>query len=65
VDETLRRAQLAPDDIDTVFLTGGSSSVPALNAANGARLPGATIARGDTFGSVGLGLVLDAHRRFG
>lgn len=65
IDETLRRAGLSADDIDTVFLTGGSSSVPALNASVAARLPAAAIARGDTFGSVGLGLVLDARRRFG
>ena len=65
IDETLRRAQLRPADIDTVFLTGGSSSVPILGTTVAARLPGAAIVRGDTFGSVGLGLVLDARRRFG
>ena len=65
IEETLRRAQLSPSDIDTVFLTGGSSSVPLLDATVRARLPGASVARGDTFGSVGLGLVIDARRRFG
>ena len=65
IDETLRRARLAPGDIDTVFLTGGSSSVPVLEKIVRTRLPDAPIARGDTFGSVGLGLVLDARRRFG
>ena len=65
LDETLRRAGLAANDIDTVFLTGGSSSVPALRETVGTRLPNAVLAGGDTFGSVGLGLVLDARRRFG
>ena len=44
---------------------GGSSSVPVLEKIVRTRLPDAPIARGDTFGSVGLGLVLDARRSFG
>ena len=62
---TLAQAGLQPEAIGTVFLTGGSSSLPALRAAVAAILPGAPIASGDDFGSVGTGLALDARRRFG
>ncbi len=62
--ETLGQAGLAPEAIGTVFMTGGSSHLPALRERVAALLPEARIASGDMLGSVGTGLALDAGRRF-
>lgn len=62
---TLQAAAVAPDAIDAVFLTGGSSKVPLLRAEVQLIFPGARIIEGDAFGSVATGLTIDAHNRFG
>ncbi|TGD64575.1 Hsp70 family protein [Tabrizicola sp. WMC-M-20] len=62
--EVLRQAGVTPRDIGTVFMTGGSASLPVLRDAVTRCLPGTPIATGDMFGSVGTGLALDAARRF-
>jgi hypothetical chaperone protein len=62
--EVLARAGVTPRDIGTVFMTGGSASLPVLRGAVALCLPGTPIATGDMFGSVGTGLALDAARRF-
>ncbi|MFK8078858.1 MAG: Hsp70 family protein [Granulosicoccus sp.] len=64
VDEGLAKAGVQSSDIVSVFYTGGSSSVPCLRLAFEQCLPGARHTRGDIFGSVGLGLTIDAARRF-
>ncbi|WP_042879888.1 Hsp70 family protein [Cupriavidus necator] len=51
--------------VDTVFFTGGSSSVPLLRQRLAALLPEARCVEGDRFGSIGSGLALDAVRKFG
>jgi hypothetical chaperone protein len=61
----LQGAGLTPDRIGTVFLTGGSSQLPILQATVRATVPNAAIATGDMLGSVGTGLALEALRRFG
>ncbi len=53
------------DQVDTVFMTGGSSLVPAVEAVLRDELPDAAIKRGDDFLSVALGLTLEAQRRYG
>jgi hypothetical chaperone protein len=63
--EAVRQAGLAPDAIDTVFLTGGSSGIPRFKAALAAAVPAARVVEGDAFGSVATGLALDAERKFG
>jgi hypothetical chaperone protein len=63
--EAVRRAGLAPGDIDAVFLTGGSSGIPKFKAALAAAIPAARVVEGDAFGSVATGLGLDAERKFG
>jgi hypothetical chaperone protein len=63
--EAVRQAGLAPDAIDTVFLTGGSSSIPKFKAALAAAIPAARVVDGDAFASVATGLALDAERKFG
>jgi hypothetical chaperone protein len=63
--DAVRQAGLAPGDIDTVFLTGGSSGIPKFKAALAAAVPAARVVEGDAFGSVATGLALDAERKFG
>jgi hypothetical chaperone protein len=60
----LAQAGLRADQIGTVFMTGGSSGLPALRAKVAQALPGVRIATGDMLGSVGTGLALDARRKF-
>ncbi len=61
----LKAAGVGPGDIDALFLTGGSTRLAHVRAAIVATVPHARIAEGDTFGSVGLGLAIEAGRRFG
>ncbi len=63
-DRVLAQAGVTPAQIATVFMTGGSSHLPVVRRAVEATLPGARIATGDMFGSVGLGLAIEAARRF-
>ena len=69
VDRTVLRlladAGVAPEAVDTVFFTGGSSGVGLLRERIGALVPSARRVEGDLFGSIGAGLALDALRRFG
>jgi hypothetical chaperone protein len=58
-------AGLTADRIDAVFLTGGSTLLPNVRAAILDELPASRVVEGDKFGSVGLGLTLDAMRRYG
>jgi hypothetical chaperone protein len=58
-------AKISREAIHTIFMTGGSSAIPSLRAAILALFPAATIVDGDRFGSVGLGLAIDARRKFG
>lgn len=65
IDGVMTQAGVSADRVGTVFLTGGSSRLPALRAMVAAQLPGARLASGDDLGSVGTGLALEARRRFG
>jgi len=65
VRDMLREAGVRPDQVDTVFFTGGSSGVPRLREKIGDLLPSAKRVEGDLFGSIGAGLALDAARKFG
>ncbi len=58
VDEALAEADLKPDQIDRVFLTGGSSFVPAVRALFEARFDPARIASGSELESIATGLAL-------
>lgn len=62
---TVRDAGLVPAQIETLFLTGGSTAIPQLRDAIRALFPDARVVEGNAFGSVGLGLALDAQRKFG
>jgi hypothetical chaperone protein len=50
--------------VETVVLTGGSSMVPILRDKILAMFPRARAAESDLLGSVGIGLALDARRKF-
>lgn len=65
VADTLAEAQVQPSDITAVFLTGGSTAIPLARQSILSLVPEARIVQGDAFGSVGLGLALDAQRKFG
>ena len=65
IGETLRRAGLTAARIDTLILTGGSTRIPAIMARLHGLFPDAQFVETDAFGSVGLGLALDARRKFG
>ncbi len=64
IEAVLAQAGVSASRIGTVFMTGGSSSLPVVQAAVAGCLPGVRIATGDVLGSVGTGLALDALRRF-
>jgi hypothetical chaperone protein len=57
-------AAVRSDQIQSVFLTGGSTGIPAVRNRILAQLPNARAVPGDMFGSVGMGLAIDAQRRF-
>jgi hypothetical chaperone protein len=65
VQRLLAEAGVAPERVDTVFFTGGSSGVAALRERIAAIVPDARRVEGDLFGSIGAGLALDAARKFG
>jgi len=65
IGETLRRAGIAAGQIDSLMLTGGSTQLPVIVARLRAMFPEAEMVRTDVLGSVGLGLAMDAARKFG
>jgi len=58
VDETLRRAGMGDGDIDKIYLTGGSSFVPAVRAIFTDRFGAQKVHRGSEFESIAQGLAL-------
>jgi hypothetical chaperone protein len=65
IAHTLQLAGVTVADIDSLILTGGSTQVPAIANRLQALFPEAELVRTDVLGSVGLGLSLDAARKFG
>lgn len=65
IAETLRRAGVSGRAIDSLILTGGSTQVPVIAARLRALFPESELVRTDVLGSVGLGLAMDAARKFG
>ena len=65
IAETLRRAGVTAKAVDSLILTGGSTQVPAIADRLRGLFPEAELVRTDVLGSVGLGLALDARRKFG
>lgn len=65
LSQLLADAGIAADQVDTLFFTGGSSGVPALRQSVAAMLPNARSVEGNTFGSIGSGLAIEAKKRYG
>jgi hypothetical chaperone protein len=61
VDDLLSRSSVAPADVDRVFLTGGSSLVPAVRRIFERRFGAERLDAGDEFVSVARGLALSAR----
>ncbi|MCG8550860.1 MAG: Hsp70 family protein [Desulfobacterales bacterium] len=60
VADTLANAGIGPEQVNAVFLTGGSSYIPLIRAIFGARLGADKIKTADAFTSVAYGLGLEA-----
>ncbi|MFG1347220.1 Hsp70 family protein [Xanthobacter autotrophicus DSM 431] len=65
IDKVLGQAGLKAGQLDALFLTGGSTRLAHVRHAITAAVPEAKVVEGDTFGSVGIGLTIEAERRFG
>ena len=65
VRQTIDDAGVKASEITAVFLTGGSTAIPLARREILSLVPQAAVIEGDMFGSVGLGLALDAKRKFG
>ncbi|TIQ47417.1 Hsp70 family protein [Mesorhizobium sp.] len=64
VRQTIADAGVSASAITAVFLTGGSTAIPLAKRRILSLVPQASVIEGDMFGSVGLGLALDAQRKF-
>jgi hypothetical chaperone protein len=64
IDLCFAAAGVTGADIQSVFLTGGSTAVPEIRRQVLEHLPNARPVTGDLFGSVGMGLAIDAVRKF-
>ncbi|TIV62469.1 MAG: Hsp70 family protein, partial [Mesorhizobium sp.] len=64
VRQTIADAGVPASAITAVFLTGGSTAIPLAKREILSLMPQASVIEGDMFGSVGLGLALDAQRKY-
>lgn len=65
IEICLQAADVKGSDIQSVFLTGGSTAIAEVRRQILKLLPNARPITGDLFGSVGMGLAIDAEHRFG
>ncbi len=65
IKECVKQAGVSFGDITTLFMTGGSSSIPLVANACKNTVPNALLVKGDKFGSVTAGLALDSRKKFG
>ena len=63
IDELLETSGVRPREVDRVFLTGGSSFVPAVRRIFAARFGEERISSGNEFTSVAQGLALRAAEK--
>tara|TARA_R110000868_G_scaffold262401_1_gene520885 strand:- start:47711 stop:48964 length:1254 start_codon:yes stop_codon:yes gene_type:complete len=64
IRSTVADAGVALGDITKIFMTGGSTAIPLIREMVVELFPGVEVVDGDRFGSVGVGLALDAQKRF-
>ncbi len=62
VETVMRAAKVTPEQIDRVFLTGGTSLVPAVQHIFENRFGAGKLSAGDEFTSVAKGLALTSHK---
>ncbi|MEO8402178.1 MAG: Hsp70 family protein [Gammaproteobacteria bacterium] len=65
ITQTIQLAAVKHSDISAIFYTGGSTKIPIIREKINVLFPHAEVVQGDAFGSVGLGLTLDAQRKYG
>jgi hypothetical chaperone protein len=65
IKECLVQAKVKAAQINTLFMTGGTTAVPAIFDACRKAVSGARLVEGDKMGSVGTGLAIDAAVKFG
>jgi len=63
--ETAQQAGLAPEAINALYFTGGSTGLRLLAQRIAAAFPDARVVRGDRFASVASGLAVFAQRWYG
>ncbi|MDG1734088.1 MAG: Hsp70 family protein [Thalassotalea sp.] len=63
--DTIEEAGLKRADITKVFMTGGTTAIPMVRQSIETLFPHTEIINGDKFGSVGMGLAIDAMRKYG
>jgi len=64
IDLTIENSGLKNNQIHSIFLTGGTGQIPIIQTLIKDSLPQARFIKGDIYGSVGLGLTLDAQSRW-
>ena len=64
IDQCLLQASITKQDINSIFLTGGSSQMELIRLYVHSLFPSTKIDNSDSLSSVGTGLVLDAIRKF-
>lgn len=63
IEETVSDSGVKNEAISAIFYTGGSTKIPIIRQKINALFKNAEIVQGDAFGSVGMGLTLEAARR--
>lgn len=64
IGECLKLAQVQPEAVQMVILTGGSTEIPLIQRQIRRIFPNAALSQENKLSSVGLGLAYDADRRF-
>ena len=65
IQTTLSTAGIKANQIDSVFLTGGTTQIPAVNHMIKSIFENSRLVTGDIYGSVGKGLAIEAARLWG
>lgn len=63
IEETVTSSGVKHAMISAIFYTGGSTKIPMIREKINGLFPHAEIVQGDAFGSVGMGLTIEAKRR--
>lgn len=65
IQATLTTAGIHANQIDSVFLTGGTTLIPAVHQMITTIFPNSQLVKGDIYGSVGKGLAIEAAQLWG